>query len=93
MLFRADGADLVTRDLRQLLLPGGGGLKTLDRLPPVWDRVDEVNDRLGARPLSVFLDYDGTLSPIVEDLPPMRQSRKQDTLRRRSAFLNAIRSP
>ena len=64
---RADGADLVTRDLRQLLLPGGGGLKTLDRLPPVWDRVDEVNDRLGARPLSVFLDYDGTLSPIVED--------------------------
>jgi len=64
---RADGADLVTRDLRKLLLPGGGGLKTLDRLPLVWERLDEVNERLGVRPLSVFLDYDGTLSPIVDD--------------------------
>lgn len=63
---RADGADLVTRDLRKLLLPGGG-LKTLERLPLVWERLDEVNDRLGARLLSVFLDYDGTLSPIVDD--------------------------
>ena len=53
--------------LRKLLLPGGGGLKTLDRLPLVWERLDEVNERLGVRPLSVFLDYDGTLSPIVDD--------------------------
>ena len=52
---------------RKLLLPGGGGLKTLDRLPLVWERLDEVNERLGVRPLSVFLDYDGTLSPIVDD--------------------------
>ncbi|WP_342708067.1 trehalose-phosphatase [Citreimonas salinaria] len=64
---RANGADLVTRDLRRLLLPGGGGLRTLDRLPLIWDRLDEVRDRLGSRPVSVFLDYDGTLSPIVAD--------------------------
>lgn len=64
---RAHGADLVTRDLRRLLLPGGAGLKTLDRLPLVWDRVDEVRARLDARPPAVFLDFDGTLSPIVRD--------------------------
>ncbi len=64
---RANGADLVTRDLRRLLLPDGGGLKTLDRLPLVWDRLDELRARVNGRPLSVFLDFDGTLSPIVED--------------------------
>ena len=64
---RSNGADLVTRDLRRLLLPGGGGLRTLDRLPLVWDRLGEVRERLEGRHLSVFLDYDGTLSPIVAD--------------------------
>jgi len=64
---RAQGADLVTRDLRRLLLPGGDGLKTLDRLPLVWDRIDEIGERLKARPPAVFLDFDGTLSPIVRD--------------------------
>lgn len=64
---RANGADLVTRDLCRLLLPGGGGFKTLDRLPLVWDRLADVRGRLGQRPPSVFLDYDGTLSPIVTD--------------------------
>ena len=64
---RSNGADLVTRDLRRLCLPEAGGLRTLDRLPLVWDRLDDVRDRLGSRPLSVFLDYDGTLSAIVAD--------------------------
>jgi len=64
---RSAGADLVTRDLRRLLLPGGEGLRTLDRLPVVWDRLDEVEARLDAGSPSVFLDFDGTLSPIVDD--------------------------
>ncbi|MFW5678470.1 MAG: trehalose-phosphatase [Rhodosalinus sp.] len=64
---RSNGADLVTRDLRRLLLSGGGGLKTLGRLPLVRDRLDELKTRLGGRAISVFLDYDGTLSPIVAD--------------------------
>ena len=64
---RANGADLVTRDLRRLLLPGGGGLRTLDRLPLVWDRLEAFGAHLKGRRLSVFLDFDGTLSPIVDD--------------------------
>jgi len=64
---RSNGADLVTRDLRRLCLPEGPGLRTLDRLPLIWDRLDEVRERLRSRPPSVFLDYDGTLSAIVAD--------------------------
>ncbi len=86
---RAAGADLVTRDLRRLLLPGEGGLKTLDRLPIVWDRLDEIEDRLGAGAPSVFLDFDGTLSPIVED---HREATIPDVTRAAVARL-AERSP
>ncbi len=64
---RANGADLVTTDLRRLALPDRSGLRTLDRLPLVRDQHEELQDRFAGRPLSVFLDYDGTLSPIVAD--------------------------
>ncbi len=64
---RANGADLVVRDLRRLLLPEGGGLRTLHRLPLVWDRLEEIGARVEGRRLAVFLDFDGTLSPIVAD--------------------------
>ena len=64
---RSGGADLVTTDLRRLVLPGTPGLRTLDRLPTVWDRLDDVCSRVHGRGVSVFLDYDGTLSPIVAD--------------------------
>lgn len=41
--------------------------KTLAKLPSVWDRERELQGLLAGRPTAVFLDYDGTLSPIVED--------------------------
>lgn len=62
---RAHGADLVVPDLQRLLIDGQS-LRTMDRLPNVWDHAAELRDRLGDR-VALFLDYDGTLTPIVED--------------------------
>lgn len=64
---RAHGADLVVRDLRRLLTADGSGLRTVGNLPAVWDRQDELVSQIGSRPLAVFLDYDGTLTPIVRN--------------------------
>lgn len=64
---RAHGADLVVRDLRRLLAEDGEGLRTVERLPAAWDRLEDLKRRLADRRLTVFLDYDGTLTPIVED--------------------------
>lgn len=35
-------------------------------LPPALERRREIADRLGGREVAVFVDYDGTLTPIVE---------------------------
>ncbi len=47
----------------------------MNALPSPRERRDEIRERLGGRPPAVFLDYDGTLTPIVDDpgaanLPP-----------------------
>ncbi|MBL6946371.1 MAG: trehalose-phosphatase [Rhodospirillales bacterium] len=39
-------------------------------LPSAFDRSEEVNERLAGKKLAIFLDYDGTLTPIV-DRPEM----------------------
>jgi trehalose 6-phosphate phosphatase len=41
--------------------------KTLDRLLSVWQHEASIRARLEGKRLAVFLDYDGTLSPIVDD--------------------------
>lgn len=64
---RAHGADLVTRDLRRLLADDGVSLRATDTLPDALEERDALARRVGDRPLAVFLDYDGTLTPIVED--------------------------
>lgn len=63
------GADVVVQDLSELRFAPGEGLKvkTLANLPLAWDREDEILQRLNEKQLTVFLDYDGTLTPIVED--------------------------
>ncbi|WP_316979659.1 trehalose-phosphatase [Shumkonia mesophila] len=40
--------------------------RTLSDLPSALDRLDELGRRLAGRKPAVFLDYDGTLTPIVE---------------------------
>ena len=64
---RAHGADIVVRDLRRLQTDDGEALRTVERLPSVFDTTAELNKRIGTRPPAVFLDYDGTLTPIVRD--------------------------
>ena len=63
------GAHLVVGDLSELSVSETHGLvvRTLDSLPAVWDREGEVRARLSEKSPLVFLDYDGTLTPIVED--------------------------
>jgi len=36
-------------------------------LPSAWSREDEIRRRVAGRPVALFLDYDGTLTPIVAD--------------------------
>jgi trehalose-phosphatase len=42
-------------------------LKTLANLPSAWACEQELRLRLAGRRLAVFLDYDGTLTPIIDD--------------------------
>lgn len=66
---RESGAHVVVGDLSELLVSKGHGIaiKMTDGLPSIRDCEEEVRARLFGEPLVVFLDYDGTLTPIVED--------------------------
>ena len=56
-----DPSELILGDNRRLIV------KTLSDLPSVWDRKENIRRRVSGKSLVVFLDYDGTLTPIVED--------------------------
>jgi alpha,alpha-trehalase len=66
---RAHGAQLVVHDMSEVTFAADGGVepKTVVDVPVVWDRQQEIRERLAQKTLVVFLDYDGTLTPIVED--------------------------
>lgn len=63
------GAHVVVADLSELSVTSARGLsvKTLDNLPRAVEHEPELRARLAQRRAVVFLDYDGTLTPIVED--------------------------
>jgi trehalose-phosphatase len=61
---RAAGADIVVSDLAELHLPFER--RNVRDLPDALDHPDEIRSLLRGRHLAVFLDYDGTLTPIVE---------------------------
>jgi alpha,alpha-trehalase len=63
------GADLVIRDLGEVRFSpvDGLALRTLENLPSAFDRESGAFKRLKGRRPAVFLDYDGTLTPIVAD--------------------------
>ena len=62
------GADLVVHSLAELAAgPNGLTAKTLLGLPLFRDHEQEIRGRLTGKAPAVFLDYDGTLTPIFED--------------------------
>ncbi|MCC5979481.1 MAG: trehalose-phosphatase [Salinarimonas sp.] len=64
----AAGADIVVRDLAELQLDGGRlALRTLHGLPDALAEMEAIARRLSGKRVAVFLDYDGTLSPIVDN--------------------------
>ncbi len=65
---RQAGADTVVTDLEELELPDRTWAgRRIDGLPSALDHVGEIEVRLAARQPALFLDYDGTLTPIVDD--------------------------
>jgi alpha,alpha-trehalase len=61
----AHGADLVVRDLAEIEVSRPE--VPLGRLPHALADPEALAQRLGGRRPAVFLDYDGTLTPIVDD--------------------------
>jgi trehalose 6-phosphate phosphatase len=56
------GADIVVRDLGELQFSGTGSEPDL---PDALDRFDDLARMFAERKPAIFLDYDGTLTPIV----------------------------
>jgi trehalose 6-phosphate phosphatase len=66
---RAHGAELVVHDMSELTFDADRRVepKTVARVPLVWDRQQDLRERLARKSPVVFLDYDGRLTPIVDD--------------------------
>lgn len=60
----AEGADVVVADLAQVAVLDRAPIESLPDALDVWD--EAITPSLQGRRLAVFLDYDGTLTPIVE---------------------------
>ncbi|MDT8453166.1 MAG: trehalose-phosphatase [Gammaproteobacteria bacterium] len=77
------GAEVVVADLCQLLSPEHASetARPLDSVPVVWQCKKELDERLRRYQVAVFLDYDGTLTPIVEDYKKARlDQRMRDSI-------------
>lgn len=65
---RQAGADVVVKDLSQLPLPDDDARgRHIGDVPLLLDDEDALRDLVDAGPPALFLDYDGTLTPIVSD--------------------------
>jgi alpha,alpha-trehalase len=63
----AHGADVAVSDMAEvdLILPDRPLPRTIDRLPPALLEPERIDDLLHGKRPAIFLDYDGTLTPIV----------------------------
>jgi len=62
-----------------VLTPDSSSAVPLPSLPSALDRIDAIDAQLADRTPAVFLDYDGTLTPIVDD--PMAATLDDDARR------------
>lgn len=62
---RAHGADVVVHDLDELEV-GEAKLGQASETPGALDSLAEITERVRGKRIAVFLDYDGTLTPIAE---------------------------
>ncbi len=66
-LFKEKGADEVVADLSEIKVKNGSSFsKNIRPLPSALDRLNEISNRVNEKKVAVFLDYDGTLTPIVD---------------------------
>lgn len=59
-------ADVVVHDLAEVGVKGAAPGKTTGDLPSALSRFNDLTRQLKQKRVAVFLDYDGTLTPIVE---------------------------
>ncbi|MGV8074159.1 MAG: trehalose-phosphatase [Syntrophobacteraceae bacterium] len=64
-LLRAHGADVVVKDLQEIAV-NLSQMRDSPDLPDALEHFKEIRRRAKGRRLAVFLDYDGTLTPIVQ---------------------------
>ena len=76
-MLRQCGANVVVSDLSELAFAGATDAPAATA-PPALDHLREIDARLRSRRLVVFLDYDGTLTPIA-DRP--ENARMSDAMR------------
>lgn len=65
-LLMKNGADMVVAKLTEVLPVGPQQKRTFSEIPSAFERFDDLGDRFNAHEIMVLLDYDGTLTPIVE---------------------------
>lgn len=59
-------ANVVVDDLKEVIVEENARETLTDELPLAMEHVKEMGDRIREREAVIFLDYDGTLTPIVE---------------------------
>jgi alpha,alpha-trehalase len=66
--FRRNGADWIVNDLSEVSVEKNNpiALRKTRELPSALDHRDHIRQQAAVRKWGVFLDYDGTLTPIVE---------------------------
>jgi len=63
-----NGADIAVRTFEDIEIYSSGNYKVHPRgIPSALEKVNEITDKIGNKKFPVFLDYDGTLTPIVKN--------------------------